>query len=105
MISPIKVISPGAVVISGPIDREIAGKTALAGPLTNLSLSFVFVAFMLYFPDSLAWYGAAFNAWIALFNLIPFGIMDGWKVFRWNKMVWALAFVTSLALAAFTFLG
>ena len=105
IISPIKIISPGAVVISGRISREIAGKTALAGPLTNLSLSIVFVAFMLYFPDGLAWYGAAFNAWIALFNLIPFGIMDGWKVFRWNKIIWALAFITSLVLTVFTFAG
>ncbi|MBE0520185.1 metalloprotease, partial [Candidatus Bathyarchaeota archaeon] len=31
-------------------------------------------------------------------NLIPFGILDGFKVFRWNKVVWALAFTASLVL-------
>jgi len=105
IISPIKLISPGAVVIAGPIDREVAGKTALAGPLTNLLLSIGSVALLLYFPGSIAWYGAAFNAWIAMFNLLPFGIMDGWKVFRWNKLIWAVAFIASLALTAFTFAG
>lgn len=104
-ISPIKVISPGAVLIAGPINREIAGKTALAGPLTNLFLSIISIPFTLYFPSSIAWYSAAFNAWIAFFNLIPFGVMDGLKVFRWKKIVWAPAFITSLILTVFTFVG
>ncbi|UCE44535.1 MAG: hypothetical protein JSV57_01925 [Candidatus Bathyarchaeota archaeon] len=103
ILSPIKLIAPGAVVIMGPIDREIAGKTAIAGPLTNLLLSIISVAFVLFFPSSIAWYSAAFNAWIALFNLIPFGMMDGLKVFRWSKLAWTLAFITSLMLAIFTF--
>jgi Zn-dependent protease len=102
IVSPIKLISPGAVVIAGAIDREVAGKTALAGPLMNLGLSIVSVAFALQLPDSIAWYSAVFNAWIALFNLIPLGIMDGSKVFRWNKLIWALAFAASLALTVFT---
>jgi Zn-dependent protease len=103
ILSPIKLISPGAVVIAGPLNIEIAGKTALAGPLTNLLLSIGSIAFMLYLPGSIAWYSAAFNAWIAFFNLIPFGIMDGLKVFRWNKLIWALAFIASLVLTVFTF--
>lgn len=92
-------------MIAGPIDKEIAGKTALAGPLTNLFLSIVSIPFTLYFPSSIAWYSAAFNAWIAFFNLIPFGMMDGLKVFRWNKLIWAAAFIVSLILVAFIFVG
>ncbi|MEM4704640.1 MAG: metalloprotease, partial [Candidatus Bathyarchaeia archaeon] len=42
--------------------------------------------------------GAAFNAWISLFNLIPFGIFDGFKIFLWNKLVWAAAFSASVVL-------
>jgi Zn-dependent protease len=103
IVSPIKLISPGAVMIAGSITREIAGKTALAGPLTNLFLSLVSIPFMFYFPRSIAWYSVAFNAWIAFFNLIPFGMMDGLKVLRWNKMIWALAFLPSLILTIFTF--
>lgn len=92
VVSPIKVISPGAVMIAGPMDREIVGKTALAGPLTNVALSVMFMMFALYQSNPLFWIVmtlcAAFNAWIALFNLLPLGMLDGSKVFGWNKVVW-----------------
>ena len=105
IISPIKLISPGAVIIAGPMRRDIAGKTGLAGPLTNLVLSGVFATM---YPlngliQTVAMLGVAFNAWIALQNLIPFGVLDGAKVFRWNKAVWSVAFVISVALTVFTF--
>ncbi len=96
-----KIISPGAVMISGVITRKRAGKTALAGPLTNIVISTIFTAIALGVVDIIgviAVFGAWINAIIALFNLIPFGIMDGLKVFRWNKAVWALAFTASLIL-------
>ena len=105
--SPIKLISPGAVLIAGPMSRKTAGKTALAGPLTNLLLSLASLMFVLYpssFLTTVALLSAAFNAWIALFNLIPFAIMDGLKVFQWNKLVWAATFITSVALTIVTFL-
>jgi len=101
-----KIISPGAVMISGPITRKEAGKTALAGPLTNITLSTIFTAVALG-AWSTIWIIAAFGAWInaiiALFNLIPFSIMDGLKVFRWNKAVWALAFTASLILTIISY--
>lgn len=105
--SPIKLISPGAVLIAGPMSKETAGKTALAGPLTNLLLSLASLAFLLY-PLSqqmadVALLSAAFNAWIALFNLIPFAIMDGMRVFHWNRLVWAATFITSIAVTIVTF--
>ena len=106
IVSPLKIISPGAVMISGPMSKETVGKTALAGPLTNIALSIIFGIFTLFSPNPLfqavAAVGVAINAWIALFNLIPFGIMDGWKVFGWNKTVWTLAFVASIALTIFS---
>jgi Zn-dependent protease len=43
-------------------------------------------------------FAAFFNAWIALFNLIPLGILDGFKVFMWDKKSWVLAFTASLFL-------
>jgi Zn-dependent protease len=42
--------------------------------------------------------GAFFNAYVAVFNLIPFGILDGYKIFSWDKKVWALAFAVSAVL-------
>jgi len=46
---------------------------------------------------------AAFNSWIALFNLIPIAMLDGLKVFKWNKIIWGEAFALSVALFALTF--
>jgi Zn-dependent protease len=99
-----KIISPGAVMIAGPITKKQAGKTALAGPLTNITLSTICTCTVVAAIDAssvvmvIASFGTWINAIIALFNLIPFGILDGFKVFRWNKAVWALAFTASLVL-------
>jgi len=108
MLSPFfKIVSPGAVMIAGPTSKEIMGKTALAGPLTNITFSLISVGVLIsqqnLFPEIIVFLGAAFNAWIALFNLLPFGIFDGLKVFQWNKIVWAFAFITSVALTIFAF--
>lgn len=101
-----KIISPGAVMIAGPVSKEIAGKTAIAGPLTNIVLSSVLLPFYYLSPpfSEIVIWSAAFNAWIALFNLLPFGMMDGLKVFWWNKIVWGIAFIISVALTVVTFL-
>ena len=103
VVSPIKLISPGAVVIAGVIDREMAGKIALAGPLTNLLLSLGSIPFAPYLPGGIGWYSMAFNAWIAVFNLIPFGVMDGLKVLWWSKPIWALVFGASIILSVAVF--
>lgn len=100
MISPFKIISPGAVMIAGPMSRETVGKTAIAGPLTNIVLAMLFTGIG-WNPSPIqrvAAYSAWINAIIALLNLIPFGIMDGRKIFWWNKLVWTVAFVVSIAL-------
>jgi len=102
-----KIIAPGAVFILGPVTKKIAGKTALVGPLTNIMLSLVCIAIALGFSNTVigvvAIIGAWINAFIAVFNLIPFGLMDGLKVFWWNKIVWAIAFSASLILGVFTY--
>jgi Zn-dependent protease len=36
---------------------------------------------------------------MAVFNLIPFGILDGYKIYSWNKKVWVLAFAVAVVLA------
>lgn len=105
IVSPIKLISPGAVMIVGPMSKEVGGKTSLAGPLTNIVLSILFLifAYLSPFAKIVPMLGAAFSAWIALFNLIPFGVLDGSKVFGWNKTAWVTVFITSVALTIFTF--
>jgi Zn-dependent protease len=100
IISPLKIISPGAVMIAGPMSSETIGKTAIAGPLTNILLATLFTVLACGSPplQPVAAYSALINAIIALFNLVPFGIMDGLKIFWWNKQIWAAAFITSIVL-------
>ncbi|MEM2539439.1 MAG: hypothetical protein QXN85_03135, partial [Candidatus Bathyarchaeia archaeon] len=45
-------------------------------------------------------YGAMINAIVALFNLIPFGALDGAKILWWNKYFWTVTFLVSLVLVA-----
>jgi Zn-dependent protease len=114
--SPIKLISPGAVMISGNfVDKKIMGKTAIAGPITNIILAAIFATIFgattflsinltIETIEFIAGWVAYINAFLALFNLIPFSIIDGHKIFSWNKLVWALAFTTALALTILAFL-
>jgi Zn-dependent protease len=103
-----KIISPGAMMIAGPVTKETAGKTALPGPLTNIIISTICVVIKMTiqnpFFGTIAVFGAWINALIAFFNLIPFGIMDGLKIFWWNKMVWTLVFIASVVLMIYSYL-
>jgi Zn-dependent protease len=106
-ISPLfKIISPGAVMISGPADRKEIAKISIAGPITNVVLATALLsAAFAPSPFSLAFfYGAFFNAFIALFNLIPIGVLDGLKIFSWNRKMWACVFAPSLALVIVTYI-
>ncbi len=97
---PFKIISPGAVMISGPAKQDDIGKISIAGPLTNIVLSSGFLGLSFIFPFY-TWIfavGALINSYIALFNLIPFGILDGFKIFNWNKTIWSVSFVLSAVL-------
>ncbi|MEM4336979.1 MAG: site-2 protease family protein [Candidatus Woesearchaeota archaeon] len=81
--------APGAVIIAGGhVDFRRNGKIAAVGPLVNLILSFVFLIMLLLFQSAIFKYGFFINAWLALFNMIPFGFFDGVKIFKWNKAVY-----------------
>jgi Zn-dependent protease len=108
IVSPLfKIVSPGAVVVSGLTSRRNFGKISIAGPLTNILLSIVFLAAHFALAGNFSYLfllSFAINAWIAFINLIPFGVLDGYKIFLWNKGVWASAFATSLALTVTSFI-
>ncbi len=108
IVSPFKIISPGAVMVVGAADKETIGKTSIAGPLTNISIAIVFLLLLQtpYFSrfSEIMVFGAMINSFIALFNLIPFGALDGFKVFFWNKVIWAAFFSTSLALTFYSYM-
>jgi len=100
-------IAPGAVVISGHLGRNRNGKISLAGPLANIIIALMFFAIMkLVIIHSqmfslIASYGFRINSWLALFNMIPFFILDGRKVFDWNKWMWGLFALISVVLVFF----
>jgi Zn-dependent protease len=100
-----KIISPGAVMVAGHADRKAIGKISIAGPATNIILSALFLTTVFLVPQhgGALVIGAVFNAWISLFNLIPFGMFDGLKVFLWSKRVWAMTFTASLILTLFSY--
>jgi len=41
--------------------------------------------------------GIIVNLFLAAFNLVPFGPLDGKTVIAWSKPVWLLAFLLSVA--------
>ncbi len=95
---PFKFIAPGAVIV-GISDKEKLGKVALIGPMTNLVMGFLFLLLSYLYPYSIYFsIGASFNAWISMFNLLPFGVLDGQKIFDWNKVVWSFTMGITMTL-------
>lgn len=98
---PLKFVAPGAIFIYGysPSDEQM-GRIAIVGPLVNLAQSVVFGVASLALP----WLAlaAVINADLALFNLFPISLLDGRKVFVWDRRAWALAFLASLSVWAYS---
>jgi len=109
--SPFVFIAPGAVYFRArggfKHSGEDVGKVGLAGPLVNLFLVLVFASIGLLSTGAIlsgiAFLGAYVNAFLAIFNLIPFPPFDGQKVYKWNKQIWGL--MMALSVGAFIFAG
>jgi len=91
--------APGAVVIAGKhIYGRRNGLISMAGPLMNIVLALMFLAANLYMPNTIFRYGFMINIWIALFNMLPFSIIDGAKIYQWSKAVYLSMVIVILAL-------
>ena len=101
-------MSPGAVMVSGMVSKKQNGHIAIAGPLVNLFLFLIgiplgillFVLMGIVEPLSpltasglsikgvgymaVTWW-LGVNAFLGLFNMIPFGPLDGLKVKGWSE--------------------
>ena len=95
--------APGAVMISGRVTNARNGKISAAGPLVNIFLALIFLGLgFLALPKlfkEVALYGFIINSWLALFNMIPFGMFDGRKILKWNKPVYGFIVGASVLLA------
>lgn len=94
----------GAVQIFGRgLNRTEQGIISISGPTFNVVLAVVFLALSVplggVYENALIW-GATLNSLIALFNCIPFSILDGRKIFYWDKGMWVLIVVVSAATLA-----
>ncbi len=98
MIAPIRETKNGFVMKHVNINLEKMGKIGLAGPVVNNVLTLFFVGLFLVFGFGVFKTGAVVNAWLAIFNLLPFAILDGQKIWSWSKGVWAAEMLISAAL-------
>lgn len=104
------IAAPGAVMISGPVGRRRNGKISAAGAIANLVVATICLSLLL-IPVTgilflIARYGFLINTWLALFNMIPFWMFDGRKVYNWNKALYFIMVaicITFLALNGIIF--
>lgn len=85
-------VAPGAVFIFGKtLSVKEDGIISVAGPISNLIMGVLFfIAALLGAPVLLVALGVNINLWIAFFNLLPFGPLDGKKILTWNPLVWGI---------------
>lgn len=96
--------APGAVHIRSlhrPITREKNGKISVAGPVSNIVLSVVFLILILIFGSegfggAIFSYGLSINSLLAAFNLIPVRPFDGEAVKNWNLKVYVFCVVVAV---------
>ncbi len=104
--------APGAVMIRGRrvyiheyFDMQSAKELAyisVSGAVVNLVLALSFFTASLFVMNPLAYAilrkGAFINVFLAGFNMIPFGPLDGAKVWRYNPVLWGLVGIPSIIL-------
>jgi Zn-dependent protease len=94
--------APGGVYIANHVTTRKNGIISIAGPLTNIVFGVLFAALTFVLPPGLkplGAYGMFINFWLGFFNMLPLPGIDGSKVWAWNKAVYIIVFVASIALA------
>jgi len=98
--------APGAVYHRGRLTAAEHGRIALAGPVVNGVLTLAFVPVLLAggalgsdIVTLVGERGIAINVFLAAFNLVPYGPLDGKTVLAWSRTVWAAAFLPAAVMA------
>lgn len=96
-------VAPGAVYVFGKrLSKKENGIVSVSGPVTNIILAGIFI--LLYFLINtqnkivlmILTLGILINFWIAFFNLLPIGPLDGKAIFIWNPFIWILLTIISI---------
>jgi len=97
--------APGAVQIFADLPRDKIGRIALAGALMNLFLAVCFVALSFLLPEyaGFAKMGVGVNAFLGIFNLIPFGPLDGQKVLAWSPRNWGISIALLIGVLLYSY--
>lgn len=79
------------------------GLVAVIGPLMNVMIAVIFAFLAGTFTvtlqgQDLLVLGTRLNAFLAIFNLLPFHPLDGYKVMRWDTPLWFLVMLLSILL-------
>ena len=104
VLTPFVFAAPGAVMFRGGSRDFETGQIAMAGPLANIIIALITLPLYLFifFEETILGQIVGFicliNAFLATFNLLPFGPLDGIKIIRWNVNVWIILFITAIAL-------
>jgi len=93
--------APGAVYFTGRLMKRPRKKElrniSMAGITFNLILMTVSLALFYYTSLQILSYMAMINAWLAIFNLLPFGGLDGEKLLKVDKRVWAILLIIAIS--------
>lgn len=105
--------APGAVyTYANYMTDEINGKISIAGPIVNIVLALIFLAIAVaVYPDAfysetsalifiISSVGYSVNSFLAVFNLLPIGNLDGSKVLDWNFGIWIITIAIAGVLTA-----
>ena len=100
-------MAPGAVMVAGNTTREQFGKIALAGPVSNVVLWCIGLAFAITFGgseyDILIYFWMLANGILGALNMLPFGPLDGKKIRTWSVPVFWIWLIICLSMVWFNF--
>ena len=100
-------MAPGAVMVAGNTTREQFGKIALAGPVSNVVLWCIGLAFAVTVGGSSAdiliyWWMMA-NGILGALNMLPFGPLDGKKIRTWSRPIFWIWLIICISMVWFNF--
>jgi Zn-dependent protease len=99
--TPFVFAAPGAVMFRGGARNYETGLIAMSGPLANIIIAGITLPIYLYLSEEpilsqIFGFICLINAFLAAFNLLPFGPLDGVKIIRWNPTVWVIMLIIAI---------